>query len=61
MPGQDVIDAALKRVPPGEFKSIGDLRNMMIGTSPNGTPLYLRDVVDVAASVIEKLRAAWGK
>ena len=31
----------------GEFKSIDDLRNMMIGTSPNGTPLYLRDVVDI--------------
>jgi multidrug efflux pump subunit AcrB len=31
----------------GEFKSIDDLRNMIIGTSPNGTPLYLRDLVDI--------------
>ena len=31
----------------GEFKSIDDLRNVIIGTSPNGTPLYLRDVVDI--------------
>ena len=31
----------------GEFKSIDDLRNVMIGTSPNGTPLYLRDLVDI--------------
>jgi multidrug efflux pump subunit AcrB len=31
----------------GEFKSIDDLRNMMIGTSPNGTPLYLRDLVAI--------------
>src|SRR6201997_3726623 len=31
----------------GEFKSIDDLRNVIIGTSPNGTPLYLRDVVEI--------------
>src|ERR1700758_4001526 len=31
----------------GEFKSIDDLRNVVIGTSPNGTPLYLRDLVDI--------------
>ena len=31
----------------GEFKSIDDLRNVMIGMSPNGTPLYLRDLVDI--------------
>jgi multidrug efflux pump len=31
----------------GEFKSIDDLRNVMIGASPNGTPLYLRDLVDI--------------
>ncbi|MGO4514592.1 efflux RND transporter permease subunit [Terriglobus sp. 2YAB30_2] len=31
----------------GEFKSTDDLRNMMIGASPNGTPLYLRDLVDI--------------
>ena len=31
----------------GEFKSIDDLRNMMIGASANGTPLYLRDLVDI--------------
>src|ERR1700736_5716923 len=31
----------------GEFKSIDDLRNGVIGTSPNGTPLYLRDLVDI--------------
>jgi multidrug efflux pump subunit AcrB len=31
----------------GEFKSIDDLRNVMIGSSPNGAPLYLRDLVDI--------------
>jgi multidrug efflux pump subunit AcrB len=31
----------------GEFKSVDDLRHVIIGTSPNGTPLYLRDVVDI--------------
>jgi multidrug efflux pump subunit AcrB len=31
----------------GEFKTIDDLRNVMIGASPNGTPLYLRDLVDI--------------
>src|SRR5580692_452427 len=31
----------------GEFKSIDDLRNVVIGMSPNGTPLYLRDLVDI--------------
>jgi multidrug efflux pump subunit AcrB len=31
----------------GEFKSMDDLRNVMIGASPNGTPLYLRDLVDI--------------
>jgi multidrug efflux pump subunit AcrB len=31
----------------GEFKSIDDLRSVIIGTSPTGTPLYLRDVVDI--------------
>ncbi len=31
----------------GEFKSPDDLRNVIIGASPNGTPLYLRDLVDI--------------
>ena len=31
----------------GEFKSIDDLRNVMIGATPNGAPLYLRDLVDI--------------
>ncbi len=31
----------------GEIKSIDDLRNVMIGASPEGTPLYLRDLVDI--------------
>jgi len=31
----------------GEFKSIDDLRNVVIGASPSGTPLYLRDLVDI--------------
>ena len=31
----------------GEFKSMDDLRNVIIGTSPNGEPLYLRDLVDI--------------
>ena len=31
----------------GEFKSPDDLRNVIIGSSPSGTPLYLRDLVDV--------------
>ncbi|MBV8142061.1 MAG: efflux RND transporter permease subunit, partial [Verrucomicrobia bacterium] len=31
----------------GEFKSPDDLRSVIIGASPNGTPLYLRDVVDI--------------
>src|SRR5581483_4214339 len=31
----------------GEFNSINDLRNVVISTSPNGTPLYLRDLVDI--------------
>ncbi len=32
----------------GEFKSPDDLRNVIIGVSPNGTPLYLRDLVDIS-------------
>ncbi|HMJ63646.1 MAG TPA: efflux RND transporter permease subunit [Bryobacteraceae bacterium] len=32
----------------GEFKSAGDLRNVIIGASPDGTPLYLRDLVDIS-------------
>jgi multidrug efflux pump subunit AcrB len=31
----------------GEFKSPDDLRNVIISTSPDGTPLYLRDLVDI--------------
>lgn len=31
----------------GEFKSIDDLRNVILGASPNGTPLYLRDLVEI--------------
>jgi multidrug efflux pump subunit AcrB len=31
----------------GEFKSPDDLRNVIVGAAPNGTPLYLRDLVDV--------------
>ena len=31
----------------GEFKSIDDLRSVIIGASPNRTPLYLRDLVEI--------------
>ena len=31
----------------GEFKSPDDLRNVIIAASPDGTPLYLRDLVDI--------------
>ena len=31
----------------GEFKSPDDLRHVIIGASPNGIPLYLRDLVDI--------------
>jgi multidrug efflux pump subunit AcrB len=31
----------------GEFKNPDDLRNVIIGASPDGTPLYLRDLVDI--------------
>jgi multidrug efflux pump len=31
----------------GEFKSPDELRSVMIGASPNGTPLYLRDLVEI--------------
>ena len=31
----------------GEFKSPGDLRNVIIAASPDGTPLYLRDLVEI--------------
>ncbi|HYZ83699.1 MAG TPA: efflux RND transporter permease subunit [Bryobacteraceae bacterium] len=31
----------------GEFKSPDDLRSVIIGKSPSGTPLYLRDLVDI--------------
>lgn len=31
----------------GEFKTVDDLRNVIIGASPNGTPLYLRDLVEI--------------
>ena len=31
----------------GGFKSVDDLRNVLIGTSPSGMPLYLRDLVDI--------------
>jgi multidrug efflux pump subunit AcrB len=31
----------------GEFKSPDDLRNVIISASPDGTPLYLRDLVEI--------------
>ncbi len=31
----------------GEFKNPDDLRNVIIGASPDGMPLYLRDLVDI--------------
>ncbi|MFZ0594479.1 MAG: efflux RND transporter permease subunit [Bryobacteraceae bacterium] len=31
----------------GEFKSPDDLRNVIVSASPDGTPLYLRDLVDI--------------
>ncbi|MBV8831949.1 MAG: efflux RND transporter permease subunit, partial [Acidobacteriaceae bacterium] len=31
----------------GEFKSPNDLRNVIIGALPDGTPLYLRDLVEI--------------
>jgi multidrug efflux pump subunit AcrB len=31
----------------GEFKNPDDLRHVIIGASPNGIPLYLRDLVDI--------------
>jgi multidrug efflux pump subunit AcrB len=31
----------------GEFKSPDDLRSVIIGASPKGTPLYLRDLVEI--------------
>jgi multidrug efflux pump subunit AcrB len=35
-------------VPTGEFKSETDIGNVLIGTSDSGTPVYLRDVVDIS-------------
>jgi multidrug efflux pump subunit AcrB len=48
--GGGEVDAGGKSVtlhPSGEFHSERELLDVMIGVSPSGTPLYLRDVADV--------------
>jgi multidrug efflux pump subunit AcrB len=34
--------------PSGEFKDANEIANVLITTSPTGTPVYLRDLVDIA-------------
>lgn len=51
--GGGEIDAGGKTVfllPSGEFRSEREIRDVMIGTTRHGTPLYLRDVADIVRS-----------
>jgi multidrug efflux pump subunit AcrB len=34
--------------PTGEYKDINDIRGTVVGKSPSGAPLYLRDILDVS-------------
>ena len=34
--------------PSGEFKSEGEIRDVIVGTTAQGAPLYLRHVTDIA-------------
>ena len=43
----DVQGKSLLIDPSGEFRSEADIGNVIVSTSPSGTPVYLRDVVDV--------------
>lgn len=40
----------LRIVPSGEFKSEKEIGSVIIGTSESGTPIYMRDVVDIGRS-----------
>jgi multidrug efflux pump subunit AcrB len=43
---------------PGEFETPGDIFNLVVGTSPQGTPIYMRDIAMVRPSFEdEKSRA----
>ena len=49
--GSGEIDVGGKTVflhPSGEFKSEGEIRDVIVGTTAQGAPLYLRHVTDVA-------------
>jgi multidrug efflux pump subunit AcrB len=51
--GGGEIDAGGKTVflhPSGEFQSEREIRDVIVGTTPQGAPLYLRDVADVVRS-----------
>jgi multidrug efflux pump subunit AcrB len=46
----DIQRRTLSLDPSGEFKSQNDLNNVSIAAAPNGAPVYLRDLVDIARS-----------
>jgi multidrug efflux pump subunit AcrB len=49
--GSSEFDAGGKRLfihPSGEFQSEQEIGSVVVGTTPYGTPLYLRDLVDIA-------------
>src|SRR5262249_20264540 len=44
----DVEGLSLNIDPSGEFRSEKEIADMAVASSPAGTPVYLRDVVDIA-------------
>jgi multidrug efflux pump subunit AcrB len=50
LPGgvQEIEGQNLLIDPSGEFKNADDIANVLMTTSSTGTPVYLRDVVDIA-------------
>ncbi|HEX6100501.1 MAG TPA: efflux RND transporter permease subunit [Thermoanaerobaculia bacterium] len=58
MPGGilEVGDKNLVLDPSGEFKSEKEIGNVIVGTSDKGTPVYLRDLVDIHRSYVTPAR-----
>ena len=58
MPG-GILEAGDKNLvldPSGEFKSEKEIGNVIVGTSEKGTPVYLRDLVDIHRSYVTPAR-----
>ena len=53
----DVQGRTIRIAPSGEFKSQSDLNTVAIAGAPSGTPVYLRDLVEIARSYQDPPRA----